>query len=510
MERDPNLSKFVRVNRTLSTNVTMDAFNKGRIRNLNNHSISDEGDFVLYWMQMYKRFHYNFALEYAVELANELNKPLLIYEGLSASYPWASDRFHTFILEGMNESVREAEAAGINYFPYAEPDVGHGKGLLYHIAENACAIVTDDYPAFIMTEHNRKASQKVDIPYFVVDSNGLIPFSLTEKAPYSAYFFRKIMQRHFVDSIQSLPAENPLSDLNNRGNINLDSLLDEKYLNYPSVLNDIPSFISQLDIDHEVTPLPNDPGTREAALKRWDKFAGQKIKSYDEQRNDPDKKGTSEMSAYLHFGKISEYEMVEQALRHMPREWSYDDITFNKGSTGGFFNGDDDIAAFLDEVITWRETGFHFNHHTPNYDEFESLPDWALTTLREHEDDEREYIYSLEEFEQSRTHDEIWNAAQRQLVREGRIHNYLRMLWGKKILEWTAKPVDALHIMIELNNKYALDGRDPNSYSGIFWTLGRFDRAWQERPVIGKVRYMTSASTRKKVKLEGYLKRYGK
>jgi deoxyribodipyrimidine photo-lyase len=461
-------------------------------------------------MQMFKRFHYNFALQHAVELANELNKPLLIYEGLSATYPWASDRFHTFILEGMKESVDLAAQNNINYLPYAEPEANHGKGLLYNIAKNACAVVTDDYPAFIMTEHNEKASKKVPIPYIVVDSNGLIPFSLTDKAPYSAYFFRKIMQRHFVDSIRHLPEENPLSNLKNRETIDPGDFLDDKYLNHPSALNDIPLFVSQLNINHDVTALPEDPGTREAAVQRWKKFTDQKMKSYDDQRNDPDKKGTSEMSAYLHFGKISEFEMVEQALRHQPRDWSYDDIKFNKGSKGEFFNGNDDIASFLDELITWRETGFHFNHHTPNYDELESLPDWALTTLREHENDEREYIYSLDEFEQSKTHDEIWNAAQRQLVREGRIHNYLRMLWGKKILEWTATPDDALEIMIELNNKYALDGRDPNSYSGIFWTLGRFDRAWQERPVYGKIRYMTSASTRKKVKLEGYLKRYGK
>ena len=487
----------------------MDTFNKGRIRTLNENKLNPDGDFVLYWMQMFKRFHYNFALQHAVELANELNKPLLIYEGLSATYPWASDRFHTFILEGMKESVDIAAQNDINYLPYAEPEAGHGKGLLYKIAENACAVVTDDYPAFIMTVHNKKASKKVTIPYKVVDSNGLIPFSLTDKAPYSAYFFRKIMQRHFVNSIQHLPEENPLSNLKNKENIDPGEFLDDNYLNYTTAINDISSFISQLNIDHDVTPLPEDPGTREAALERWDTFANRKMKSYDDQRNDPDKKGTSEMSAYLHFGKISEFEMVEQALRHQPRDWSHDDITFNKGSKGAFFNGNDDIASFLDELITWRETGFHFNHHTPNYDALESLPDWALTTLREHENDEREYIYSLEEFEQSKTHDEIWNAAQRQLVREGRIHNYLRMLWGKKILEWTATPDDALEIMIELNNKYALDGRDPNSYSGIFWTLGRFDRAWQERPVYGKIRYMTSASTRKKVKLEGYLKRYG-
>ena len=169
------------------------------------------------------------------------------------------------------------------------------------------------------------------------------------------------------------------------------------------------------------------------------------------------------------------------------------------------------VESFLDELITWREIGFNMCALRPSdYDQFESLPDWAQQTLGEHADDPREFVYSLEAFEQARTHDPIWNAAQRQLVREGRIHNYLRMLWGKKILHWTASPQEALAVMIELNNKYAIDGRDPNSYSGIFWVLGRYDRAWgPEREVFGKIRYMTSQSTQSKLKMKHYLAEYG-
>ncbi|MEM7518000.1 MAG: hypothetical protein AAF368_13895 [Planctomycetota bacterium] len=159
--------------------------------------------------------------------------------------------------------------------------------------------------------------------------------------------------------------------------------------------------------------------------------------------------------------------------------------------------------------MTWRELGFNACTYVPNYDKFESLPDFALTTLAEHAGDKREYLYTLEQFERGQTHDKLWNAAQMQLVREGIIHNYLRMLWGKKILEWTKSPREALDVMIELNNKFALDGRDPNSYSGIFWVLGRYDRAWgPERPIYGKIRYMTSENTARKVRVKDYVVKY--
>jgi deoxyribodipyrimidine photo-lyase len=165
--------------------------------------------------------------------------------------------------------------------------------------------------------------------------------------------------------------------------------------------------------------------------------------------------------------------------------------------------------SFLDELVTWRELGFNMCRQRDDYDQYESLPPWALDTLGIHGTDKRDYTYSLDEFEKAKTHDPLWNAAQMELVQEGRIHNYLRMLWGKKILEWTVNPRTALDIMIELNNKYALDGRDPNSYSGIFWVLGRYDRPWgPERPIFGKVRYMSSENTARKVRVKGYIQKY--
>jgi deoxyribodipyrimidine photo-lyase len=191
--------------------------------------------------------------------------------------------------------------------------------------------------------------------------------------------------------------------------------------------------------------------------------------------------------------------------------WNTDRISAKvNGSSTGWWGLQEHVESFLDELITWRELGYNMCSRNGDYDRYESLPAWARQTLAEHADDPREYIYTLDEFESARTHDLLWNAAQRQLVREGRIHNYLRMLWGKKVVEWSASPQAALDVLIELNNKYALDGRNPNSYSGIFWVLGRYDRAWgPERPIFGKIRYMSSDNTARKLRVGGYLRRYG-
>ena len=180
------------------------------------------------------------------------------------------------------------------------------------------------------------------------------------------------------------------------------------------------------------------------------------------------------------------------------------------GRRAGWWSVGANAEAFLDQLITWRELGFNVCHKRSDHDRWESLPDWAVATLSKHAPDRREHVYTIDEFAAASTHDPLWNAAQTQLLREGTIHNYLRMLWGKKILEWTAEPREALEVMIELNNRYALDGRDPNSYTGIFWVLGRHDRPWgPERPIFGKVRYMSSANTARKFPVRAYLDRYG-
>lgn len=467
-----------------------------------------KGEYVLYWMQTNRRFEYNYALEYAVAWANKLDKPLLIYEGLNVDYPWACDRFHTFLMQGMKENLDVARSRALNFFSYLEPESGAGKGLLYALAENACAVISDEFPVFIIRKHNDSVAKKLEVPFITIDSNGIIPLGITDKDPYSAYLFRKTMHKLFIEAYTNPPQKNPLEALVNKNNIELPEGFQEKYPSADKALTDIKAVVSKLDIDHSVGVIDME-GTRKAALAKLDHFIEHGLMDYDEKRNHPDEKKTSGLSGWLHFGKISEYEIVKAVIEQQPNGWDLESITPNGGKNSGFFNGDANIESFLDEVITWREVGFHFAHHRNDYDQFESLPDWVQKTMDDHVTDEREVVYTLEQFEQSKTHDELWNAAQTQLREDGIIHNYLRMLWGKKVIEWTPNYSIALDYLIELNNKYAIDGRDPNSYSGIFWCLGRFDRAWQEREVFGKLRYMTSDSTRKKVRLKQYLNKYG-
>lgn len=463
---------------------------------------------MLYWMQINRRFQYNFALEYAVGWANKLGKPLLILEAFSCDYPWATDRSHTFMMEGMKEHLEYAVERDLNYVSFVEQNAGEYDKLLRELASNASILVTDEYPVFIMKERNKIYPTELNIPYVTVDSNGLIPFGLTDKDPYSAYFFRKIMQKNFIEAYTNPPKKNPLEELENKEKIKPSTNIMDELPDAGEALNDIPLFISSLNIDHSVKPI-DWHGGRQAALGMLGQFIKNDLLEYDEKRNDPDENKTSQLSPWLHFGKISEYEIVQAVLEHQPKGWDLDKITFNKGSTGGFFNGDPNIDSYLDEVITWREVGFHFAFHREDYDQLESLPDWVQKTMDKHRDDPREWIYDYDQLANSQTHDDIWNAAQTQLREEGIIHNYLRMLWGKKVIEWTPDYKTALQYLIDLNNTYAIDGRDPNSYSGIFWCLGRFDRAWQERPIFGKLRYMTSNSTRKKVRLKQYLEKYG-
>jgi deoxyribodipyrimidine photo-lyase len=485
-------------------------FNSTRVFRRNHIQPDPDGTYVLYWMQINRRLHYNFALEYAVGWANKLGKPLLILEAFSCDYPWASDRVHTFMLQGMKENFDYAISRQLNFLSFAEEIPGQYEKLLADLSSRAVMVITDEYPVFIMRERNKRLPDTLNKSYITVDSNGLIPMGLTDKAPYSAFHFRKIVQRKFVESFTNPPAQHPFKNLRNRSNVlyELPRSWFEGHKEIRSVFENIPAFVSSLDIDHETSAV-NLTGTRAAALGMLGQFISNGLMEYDEKRNDPDENKSSRLSPWLHFGKISEFEIVRSVLDHQPEGWSLDSITYNNGSTGGFYNGDPNISSYLDELITWREVGFHFAHHTSDYDRYESLPEWARKTLDAHKSDKREWIYSLDKFTRSETHDELWNAAQTQLRKDGIIHNYLRMLWGKKILEWTPDPETALEFMIELNNRYAIDGRDPNSYSGIFWCLGRFDRAWQERPVYGKIRYMTSESTRRKVKLDKYLEKYG-
>jgi deoxyribodipyrimidine photo-lyase len=250
-------------------------------------------------------------------------------------------------------------------------------------------------------------------------------------------------------------------------------------------------------------------GGARAGTALLERFVREHLPRYADDRNQPDSDAASGLSPYLHFGHVGAHQIFERLME--AEGWDLSRLgRVAHGKRTGWWRVSSAAEAFLDQLVTWRELGFNMCARRPDHREYESLPPWALRTLADHASDPRPWRYDLAAFDAGRTHDALWNAAQTELRRDGRIQGYLRMLWGKKILEWSASPREALAIMLELNDRYALDGRDPNSVSGIFWVLGRYDRAWgPERPIVGNLRYMTSESARRKLRLRRYLERYG-
>ncbi len=471
---------------------------ESRILRCNSGTVSRHGRYVLYWMIAQRRLGYNFALQRAAELARELNKPLLVLEALRCGYPWACDRIHRFIIDGMAE--REGTPG---YWPYIEPVPDAGKGLLVALSKSACAVVTDAYPCFFLPHMVRTAGQKLEVILEAVDSSGLLPLSLSDRTWPSAYAFRRFMQKNLKACLAQTPLAHPMELAKAAG----ESLIDDKLPRHWPRAQLRRVRLEELPIDHSVAPTLQGGSTPASA--RLQRFLRTGLGRYTEGRNEIDDNPASGLSPYLHFGQIGTHEVLER----LARTEGWEPSRLGQRATGkraGFWGMSEGAEAFLDQIVTWRELGYHFCTREEHYDRFQSLPLWAQKTLTEHASDERKTLYNLAEFDSASTHDPLWNAAQRQLRRDGVMHNYLRMLWGKKILEWTASPQEALQVMIELNNRYALDGRDPNSYSGIFWCLGRFDRPWgPTRPVFGSVRYMSSESTARKIDVRSYLARYG-
>lgn len=478
-----------------------------RIRKLNAAPIQQDSDFVLYWMIANRRAHWNYALDRAVELSRELNKPLVVCEALSCSYPWASDRLHRFVLQGMADNRAAFHETPIRYYPYVETERGGGRGLIEELAKDASVVVTDDFPCFFLPRMTASLADRLSVSMESVDSNGLLPMRAADKVFLRAHDYRRWLQRNLPPFLAQRPNPTPLAELKLPAATVPRRILKRWTEASVSRLEAGPDQLSDLPIDHSVSAASFDGGTS-AAGKALDRFFRNHLARYADGRNQPDDETASGLSPYLHFGHLSSHEVFDRIVRR--EQWTESDLSDRVvGAREGWWGMSPEAEAFLDQLITWRELGYNMCSKRDDYDQFDSLPDWAQKTLDRHASDTREYIYQAEEFEAAATHDDLWNAAQTQLAREGRMHNYLRMLWGKKILEWSASPREALATMIHLNNKYAVDGRNPNSYSGIFWVLGRYDRAWgPERPIFGKVRYMSSENTAKKLRVREYLNRY--
>ncbi|MFO0820220.1 MAG: deoxyribodipyrimidine photolyase [Pirellulales bacterium] len=480
-----------------------------RVRSVNSSQVNPGGDYVLYWMVAQRRAASNYALQRAVEIASQLGKPLLVFEPLRVGYRWASDRHHQFIIDGMAANRARFADSPITYFPYLEPAQGEAEGLLDSLAQSACVVVTDDYPCFFLPSLVRVAARKISVRLEIVDGNGLYPLYATDRVFTMAHSFRRHLQREVRPYLQEAPREIPWEGVKLPRLSQIPSRIARRW---PAADLDAltgATSLPQFPIDHAVNVSSIRGGAVEAQ-RVLDRFLRERLPRYATERNQPGEEVASGLSPYLHYGHIGAHQVFQAVVQR--DQWTPAKLgAVAHGKAQGWWGASPEVESFLEELLVWREIGFNFSSHRPrDYDRYSSLPDWVRATLAEHVRDRREHVYTLDEFERSRTHDPLWNAAQRQLVREGRMHNYLRMLWGKKILEWTTRPDEALAIMIELNNKYALDGRDPNSYCGIFWVLGRYDRPWgPERPIFGMIRYMSSDNTARKVDVKGYLRRYG-
>ncbi|HUE84232.1 MAG TPA: hypothetical protein VMM84_19175 [Pyrinomonadaceae bacterium] len=479
-----------------------------RIRDCNDAPVSPGASYVLYWMIANRRTRWNFALDRAIEIARELGKPLVVLEALRCDYPWACDRFHRFVIDGMRDNRKALAGTGVLYYPYIEPQIGAGKGLLETLSSDACAIVTDEFPCFFLPRMVRAAARRVAVRMEEVDSNGLLPLRAAERVFERAYDFRRFLQRELPSQLDQAPHRAPL-----RARLPKIKTLPRGILKrWPAASDRLlqpESSLGHLPIDHDVNVVHFSGGSS-AAEKVLREFLRNRLPHYAEPRRTVEPSMTSGLSPYLHFGHISTHQILESL--GAIEKWIPARISARAGGKReGWWGMSSGAESFLDQLVTWRELGYNFCARRDDYDRYSSLPAWAQTTLEAHGHDERPHLYTMAQFDYAATHDELWNAAQNQLRVDGRIHNYLRMLWGKKILHWTTHPEQALEIMIELNNKYAIDGRNPNSYSGIFWTLGRYDRPWgPEREIFGKVRYMSSANTRRKLELKSYLARWSK
>jgi deoxyribodipyrimidine photo-lyase len=477
--------------------------NQARLRRLNDRKIRADGAYVLYWVQAYRRLERNHALDYAARCAAELGKPLVVYEGLRLDYPWASARLHRFVLEGMRDNAEAAARLGLNYWPFVETPDRKARGLVARLAAGAALVVTDDYPCFVVPGQTAALVRRAEVPVFAVDGNSLVPLATLGPPVAAAAHLRPRIHKAFAEAWAHRTRRRP--QLTKPALAAVDPPFEPWR---PSALE---ALVGTLPFPADVPPVPGLEGGPAAARRRLSAFVRRRLKGYAEHRSKPgapEDGHASGLSPYLHFGHLS-IDAVVEAVLESAGDWTPDELrVHNRGRREGFFSDHADVNAFLDEAITWRDVGFqwHWSRRADTRSLDDALPAWALATLRAHALDRRAHVYAPEEWEAGATHDPLWNAAQKELVATGAIHNYLRMLWGKKVIEWSRTPDEAYHTLEHLNNKYAVDGRDPNSYSGILWCFGLFDRPWApERPVLGTVRYMSSENTGRKFKLGPYL-----
>ncbi len=500
-----------------------------RVRPLNNETEKSR-DYILYWMQASQRAEYNHALEYAIAEANARSRPLVVFFGLTDRFPEANERHYAFMLEGLREAGRALEDRGIRFVvghesicypivrmgpvtarprpsssktPPPTPFAAGGRGLapchpfsldsqghdgdegvsaecrypaagVIEMAKRACLTVVDRGYLRIERAWRNLVAQAIDCPLVQVETNVVVPLEqASPKEEYAARTIRPRIQRQLEKYLVPLRSRQVRKDS-----------LGLKFKGF--VLDDVDNALARLNIDRSVRRANSYIGGTGEAKKRLADFLGQKLSLYPEMRNDPNVDAVSHMSPYLHFGQVSPLYVALEVMKAKTKA----------------------ADAYLEELIVRRELSMNFVHYNRQYDRFEGLPSWAQMTLQEHQRDRRGTIYSLPELEEGRTDDPYWNAAQREMTLTGKMHNYMRMYWGKRIPEWTKAPEEAFQIALHLNNKYEIDGRDANGFTGVAWCFGKHDRAWPTQWVFGKVRIMTASGLRRKFDADAYVRKY--
>jgi len=439
-----------------------------RVRLLNDRA--DTAGTVIYWMSRDQRVRHNWALLFARFKATLLHQPLVVVFTLAPAFLGAPLRQYDFMLKGLQEVERDLRALNITLvLLQGEPTEELPR---FATAMNAGLIVTDYSPLHISRRWKNAIAEQLTIPLYEVDAHNIVPcWMASQKLEYSARTIRPKINALLGDFLTPFPELEPLQTPPEQPLVEWESIRQK------------------LHADPDLAPVDWLKPGEKAAADCLNSFMQQKLSGYTVQRNDPNANAVSNLSPYLHFGHISAQFIATKVMASQTPK--------------------DDRKAFLEELIIRRELSDNFCACNDQYNSYDGIPNWAKETLTQHSSDKREYLYTAEEFERSATHDPLWNAAQHELVQSGKIHGYMRMYWAKKILEWSRTPIEAFDIAIALNDRYALDGREPNGYAGVAWSIGGLhDRPWFEREVYGKIRYMNANGCARKFDVKRYINRW--
>jgi deoxyribodipyrimidine photo-lyase len=448
--------------------------NDPRVRVWNDKPVMN-GDYVVYWCQASRRAVDNVALEYAIKRANDLNVPCIVYEAIRPDYPHASDRFHAFMLACARDNARILEDRGIAYGFFLPRTAQEARGVAAKVFERASLVISDDHPGFVYPWQNSAAARTAHCGYLSVDDCAIAPLSLIPSHEPQARTIRPKLLALLDDWLGPVRPIDPKIAAPD---------VDWPFDPVDLARANFAALIARCAIDHDIEPVEDRPGGSRAAWARLSHFLSSAAHDYDEGRDDALTEGTSGLSPYLHFGAISARACALAARdAGLPAE---------------------SLAAFLEQLVVRRGLAFNHAAREPRYATYEAVPAWARDTLAAHAHDKRPGAKPPAILERARSVDPVWNAAQRELILRGRIHNVMRMYWGKRIITMVKRPRDAFDFAVRMMDRYALDGRDPNTYTGVGWCFGLHDRPFPERKIYGAVRPMGIGALKKRFDVKKY------